>query len=82
MNVKKILIGVIIWTISLSTLLIYHILLMFTAIQESGYSYSYHDMIKYFYDLPWIVWPYLIASWLVGAAVIGSGFKSNNSLTS
>ena len=79
MNVKKVFIGVIIWTISLSTLLLYHALLMHAAVQEEGHIYSYHVMVKYFFDLPWIVWPYLIASGVIGTVVIISGLKSEAS---
>ncbi len=76
MDLKKIIVGVGIWSISLAILLLYHVLLMYAAVQEDGYSYSYHNIVKYFFDLPWIVWPYLIAAWLVGASLVGSGFKT------
>ena len=77
MDLKKIMVGGAIWSISLSILLLYHVLLMFAAVQENGYSYSYHNMVKDFFDLPWIVWPYLIAAWLVGTSLVASGLKSS-----
>ena len=76
MDLKKITAGVIVWSVSLAVLLLYHVLLMFAAVQETNYSYSYQNMVKHFFDLPWIVWPYLIAAWLVGASLVASGFKS------
>jgi hypothetical protein len=32
-----------------------------------------------FFDLPWIVWPYLIAMWLVGTILVISGLKEKTS---
>ena len=76
MDLKKIMAGVTVWSMSLAILLLYHVLLMFAAVQETNYSYSYQNIVRYFFDLPWIVWPYLIAAWLVVASLVGSGFKS------
>jgi len=50
-----------------------HIMLMKAAVTEEGYTYSYHNMVKYFFGLPWIVWIYLIAMWLVGTILVISG---------
>jgi len=50
-----------------------HIMLMKAAVTEEGYTYSYHNMVKYFFQLPWIVWIYLVAMWLVGTILVISG---------
>jgi hypothetical protein len=49
-------------------------MLMQVAITEEGY--SYHNMVKYFFSLPWIVWLYLVAMWLVGTILVISGLKA------
>jgi len=80
MDTKKILSGALIWTIGLFVPMLCHALLMYAAVQEEGYTYSYHNMIKYFFNLPWIVWPYLTAMTVVGTCLVISGIKNKNSL--
>ena len=75
MKVKRILIGTIIWTLGILLPIIQHIRLMQVAVSEEGYSYSYHNMVKYFFDLPWLIWPYLVAMWLVGTILIITGLR-------
>jgi len=77
MDRKKVLSGVIVWSMGLFFPLLYHVLLMQVAVQESGHSYSYHVMVKYFFALPWIVWPYVVATAVVGACLVISGLKGN-----
>jgi len=73
MKAKRILIGTIIWTLGILLPMLQHIMLMKAAVTEEGYTYSYHNMVKYFFGLPWIVWIYLIAMWLVGTILVISG---------
>lgn len=77
MNAKKTLAGVVVWSMGLAIPMLYHALLMHAAVQEDGHVYSYHVMVKYFFALPWIVWPYLIATAVVGACLVISGLKGN-----
>ncbi|MCK5851134.1 MAG: hypothetical protein KAH23_09485 [Kiritimatiellae bacterium] len=76
MDTKKILSGALVWTVGLLVPLLYHALLMHAAVQENGYTYSYHVMVKYFFTLPWIIWPYLIAMTIVGTCLVLSGIKN------
>jgi len=75
MELKRIGLGVATWTVGLLVPTGAHIMLINAAIQESGHSYSYHNMVKYFWDLPAIFWIYLVAMTLVGAALVLSGMK-------
>ena len=79
MKVKRILIGTIIWTLGILIPVLQHIMLMQVAVTEHGYSYSYRNMAKYFFDLPWIIWPYLVAMWLVGTILIITGLREKPS---
>jgi hypothetical protein len=79
MKVKRILIGTIIWTLGILLPVLQHIMLMQVAVTEEGYSYSYHNMVKYFFSLPWIVWLYLIVMGLVGTILVISGLKAKAS---
>ena len=76
MDTKKIFSGTLVWTIGLFVPMLWHALLMNAAVQEDGYTYSYHSMIKYFFKLPWIVWPYLIAMGITGTTLVLSGIRS------
>ena len=78
MDIKRVLSGVIVWNMGLFFPLLYHALLMHAAVQEEGYSYSYQVMVKYFFDLPWIIWPYLVAMIVVGACLVVSGIKGHD----
>jgi len=75
MNAKKILTGVVIWSLGLGIPMLFHALLMQAAVQEDGHVYSYHVMAKYFFALPWVVWPYMIATTVVGTCLVLSGLK-------
>jgi hypothetical protein len=78
MDRKKVLSGVIVWSMGLFFPLLYHVLLMQVAVQEEGHNYSYHVMVKYFFALPWIIWPYLVAMTVVGACLVVSGIKGHD----
>ncbi len=78
MDTNKILSGAIVWSVGLLVPMLYHALLMHAAVQEEGYGYSYHSMVKYFFHLPWIVWPYLIGIAVVGSILIISGLTKRD----
>jgi hypothetical protein len=78
MDRKKVLSGAIVWSMGLFVPLLYHALLMHAAVQEGGHSYSYHVMVRYFFSLPWIIWPYLVAMTVVGACLVVSGLKARD----
>jgi hypothetical protein len=75
MDTNKIFKGTIVWSLGLLIPSIYHALLMLAAVQEEDYSYSFHNMARYFSKLPWIIWPYLIAMAIVGLILVIYGFK-------
>ena len=77
MNTKKIVAGVMSWSVGFLLPALYHSVLMH-AVAQDGRRYSYHDMTKYFFDLPWIVWPYIIAMAIVGGILVVSGVKDKN----
>jgi len=79
MKVKRILIGTIIWTLGVLLPVLQHIMLIKAAATEEGYSYSYSNMVKYFFDLPWLIWVYLIAMWLVGTILVITGLIAKSS---
>jgi hypothetical protein len=55
MKAKRILIGTIIWSLGILLPILQHIMLIKAAITEEGYTYSYRNMVKYFFDLPWLI---------------------------
>ena len=75
MNIRQVGLGVSIWSVGLIVPLLYHAYLMEIASNEDGFSYSYHNIVNHFFDLPWIVWPYLLAMTLVGTIVVRAGLK-------
>ncbi len=75
MNTKQIGLGAGIWTVGILVPLLYHAYLMDIASDETGYSYSFNNMTKLFFDLPWIVWPFLLAMTVVGTLVVIAGFR-------
>ena len=77
MNTNGMLKGAIVWSLGLLVPAIYHALLMLAAVQEESYGYSFESIAGKFFQLPWIVWPYLIAMAIVGSLLIVSGFKEN-----
>jgi len=70
--------GALVWTIGFLVPILWHTLLMNAAVQETGYTYSYHVMVKYFFTLPWIIWPYLIAMTVVGICLVVSGMNNKD----
>ncbi len=79
MKVKRILIGTIIWTIGILVPVLQHGIISLVASHAKTRSYAYHDLVKYFFNLPWLIWVYLIAMWLVGTILVISGLKANSS---
>ena len=75
MNTKKVNSGALAWSIGLLVPMLWHVSLMHAAVQEDGYSYHYLDMVKCLPRLPWVVWLYLTAMAIAGAALVVSGFK-------
>lgn len=78
MNTKRIFAGVVTWGIGFLLPTLYHAVLMHAVVPQEGLRYSYHDMTKYFFDLPWIVWPYIIAMAIVGGVLVVSGVKDKS----
>ena len=79
MKVKRILIGTIIWTLGILIPVLQYGMLMQAAAMEERVTYNFSNMVKYFFDLPWIIWLYLIAMWLVGTILVISGLKAKPS---
>jgi hypothetical protein len=75
MDVKKILIGAIIWSLGLFVPALHHGLLSIAAIHSRHQAYNYHSLVKYFSDLPWVDGVYLVIMWLVGLVLLISGFR-------
>jgi hypothetical protein len=75
MDVKKILAGAIIWSLGLFVPALHHGLLSIAASHSESYAYSYHSLVKYFSDLPWVDGVFLVVMWLVGLALVVSGFR-------
>lgn len=75
MKVKRIFIGTIIWTLGILIPVLQHGIISLVASRAKTHSYAYHNLVKYFFDLPWIVWLYLVAMWLVGTILVISGLK-------
>ena len=73
--------GAIVLSMGLFVPLLYHALLMHAAVQEDGYIYSYQLMVKYFFVLPWIIWPYLLAMAVAGMCLVVSGIKGHDQRT-
>jgi len=79
MKVKRILVGTIIWTFGILVPVLQHGILSFVASRSTTHSYQYHNLVKYFFDLPWIVWMYLLAMWLVGTILVITGLIAKSS---
>jgi len=75
MDVKKILVGTIIWALGLFIPVLHHGLLSIAASQCTTATYKYHSLVKYFSDLPWVDGVYLVIMWLVGLVLLISGFR-------
>jgi len=73
MKIKRILVGTIIWTLGILIPVLQHGFISLVASRATTHSYAYHNLVKYFFALPWIVWLYLIAMWLVGTILVISG---------
>ena len=61
MDTNRIFKGAIIWSLGFLMPILHHSLLMLAAVQEDGYQYPFSSIVRYFFPLPWILWPYLIA---------------------
>jgi len=79
MKVKRVFVGTIIWTLGILIPVLQHGIISIVASRAKTHSYDYHSLVKYFFDLPWIIWVYLIAMWLVGTILIISGLKAKPS---
>lgn len=79
MKVKRILIGTIIWTLGILIPVLQHGIISLVASRARTHSYDYHNLVKYFFTLPWIVWVYLVAMWLIGTILVISGLRAKSS---
>ena len=75
MDIKKILIGAIIWSLGLFVPALHHGMLSIAASHCTTATYKYHSLTKYFFDLPWVDGVYLVVMWLVGIALVIWGFN-------
>ena len=75
MDVKKIFVGAIIWSLGLFVPALHHGLLSIAASQSTSRTYPYHSLTKYFFDLPWVDGVFLVVMWLVGLILVISGFR-------
>ena len=78
MDVRKILIGAIIWSLGLFVPALHHGMLAMAAIHSRNHLYNYHNLAKYFFDLPWVDGVFLVVMWLVGIVLVISGFKAKS----
>jgi len=78
MDVKKIFVGAIIWSLGLFVPALHHGLLSIAASHCKTATYQYSSLAKHFFDLPWVDGVYLVIMWLVGIALVISGFKTKN----
>jgi hypothetical protein len=77
MNEKRVFYGILTWFLGLLLPVLHHTLLMHAAVQSSSYSYSYANMCKYFFDLPWLHWLYMVGMIVVGLSLILSGMRDH-----
>ena len=75
MDVKKIFIGAVIWSLGLFVPALHHGMLSMAAIHSRNHLYDYHSLAKYFFDLPWVDGVFLVVMWLVGIVLLISGFR-------
>ena len=78
MNKKKVFSGVKAWSFCLLLPMLYHAAKMQAAAEVEGYRYSYHDVVKHFFDLHWIIWLPMIVLAIVGSILVASGLKDMN----
>lgn len=78
MNTRKLLSGSIVWSFGIGIPLLYHSSLLHAAVQDDDYLYGLQRMVESFFDLPWVVWIYLVAMVLVGTCLIVSGIKERD----
>lgn len=79
MKVKRILVGAILWTLGILVPVLHHGMLSIAAAQCRTHTYQYNNLVRYFFNLPWIVWVYLVAMWLVGTILVISGLRAKSS---
>ena len=75
MDVKKIFVGAIIWSLGLFVPALHHGLLSIAASHCTTATYSYHSLVRHFSHLPWVDGVYLVVMWLVGLVLLISGFR-------
>ena len=78
-KVRRILVGTIIWTLGILIPVLQHGIISLVASRATTHSYAYHNLVKYFFALPWLIWVYLIAMWLVGTILVISGLFTKSS---
>ena len=79
MDAKLVFTGTIIWALGMFIPTLHHGMLSLAAIHSKSHAYDYHSLVKYFFNLPSIVWIYVIAMWLVGAVVVIAGLRGKAS---
>lgn len=79
MKVKRILVGAILWTLGILVPILQHSIISLVASRAKTHSYNYQSLVRYFFGLPWIVWVYLVAMWLVGTILVISGLGGKSS---
>ena len=75
MDVKKIFIGAIIWSLGLFVPALHHGLLAIAASHCTTATYKYHSLVRFFFDLPWVDGVFLVIMLLVGIVLLISGFR-------
>ena len=79
MKVKTIFVGAIIWALGILVPVLHHGMLSIAAAQCRTHTYQYQSLVRYFFGLPWIVWVYLAAMWLVGTILVITGLRGTPS---
>lgn len=78
MDTRRVLSGVIVWSVGLFVPVLYHLFLIYVANQGKGEVYWDYSMFRPFFALPWIIWPYLAAMAIVGGCLVVSGIKRHD----
>ncbi|RPJ26252.1 MAG: hypothetical protein EHM35_15030 [Planctomycetaceae bacterium] len=56
----------VIWFLGVLVPVLHHSLLMLAAVQEEAHSYSFINMVRDFWRLPWLIWAYVLGMFLLG----------------
>jgi hypothetical protein len=76
MDVKKIFVGAVIWSLGLFVPALHHGLLSIAAAHSTPVgTYNYYSLTINFFDLPWIDVVFFVVMWLVGMVLLISGFR-------